>query len=109
MNAKVRKQIKQRSGGQCEVFNEGFLGLVRCEKKATQIHHMLTKARGGEHLDDHTNYHLIHLCTEHHAMADGKEAYDSGMLIHGEVRWDKLLGKPIYTGPDRYLTKWFGE
>lgn len=100
----------KRSLGRCEAFicvNDA--PPYRCPNQATDIHHLLTKARGGDTLDRvGETYHLIHLCRDCHRAADGGEAYEYGMLIQGSVVWDKLLDKPVYTGPDNYLGLKYG-
>lgn len=83
------------------------LGESRCGRDATEIHHMLTRARGGEQLDEFTTYHLIHLCSECHRVAVGSQGYESGMLIDGYVTFDRLTGRLVYTGTDEFLSKYF--
>ena len=69
-----------------------------------EIHHLLTRARGGNILDYvHETYHLIALCNKHHAMSDGADAYMSGLLIDGYVNWDKFRKRPVYNGSDEFL------
>lgn len=108
MDNLLRKQIHKRSGGRCEAV---IIGKVdsRCSQRASQIHHMLTKARGGVILDDAGEiYHLLHLCHTCHSLCDGKDAYDGGVLIDGYVRSNKW-GKPVYYGTDKYLNTKYGE
>lgn len=70
-------------------------------------HHRLTRARGGTILDEvGESYHLIDLCPQHHRMADGADAYESGLLIDGYVT-SGLYG-PVYTGSDPYLLERYG-
>lgn len=109
MDNDIRQFIKARSGGICEAFIVTQMGAFRCGAKATEIHHMLTKGRGGEHLDPFTHYHLLHMCSDDHRASDGGDAYEGGLLIEGSVQWDKLEDRPIYTGPDPFLSKYFGE
>ena len=109
MDDRTRKFVYERSGRLCEAFIEEDGFAYRCDKPANGgIHHMLTKARGGEHLDRFTHYHLIHLCSECHRASDGAEAYEGGLLIEGRVEVDRLTGKPIYVGPDEFLSTYFG-
>ena len=108
MDALLRKRIHARSDGRCEavvcVNNAEF----RCHNPAQEIHHMLTKARGGAVLDNvHETYHLIHLCHNCHAMCDGADAYDGGMLIDGYMTTEQ--GRPFYRGTDEYLQYKYGE
>jgi hypothetical protein len=102
----LRARVRERSQGRCEA--EVFLGGIwlRCTEPATDIHHLLTKARGGRHLDRVMEmYHLMHLCRECHRASDGALAYQGGMLIDGSVTWDKLNERPIYQGTDPYLSR----
>jgi hypothetical protein len=102
----LRAAIAERSGGRCEAEVLVSLAWVRCQNQATDIHHLLTAARGGRNLDRvEETYHLIHLCRECHGASDGASAYQGGMLIDGRVTWDKLRNKPQYQGTDPYLTK----
>jgi hypothetical protein len=106
---KLRALVVARSGGRCEseVFVHGVW--LRCASPASDIHHLLTKARGGRNLDRVFEiYHLMHLCRACHAVCDGAEAYNQGMLIQGNVTWDRLTNRPIYQGPDWFLTQEYG-
>lgn len=106
MTPELRGKIKRRSQGRCEseVFTTGVW--LRCANRATEIHHLLTKARGGRHLDKvGETYHLMHLCRECHMASDGALAYIGGMLIDGSVIWDRLRNRPVYQGTDPYLTR----
>lgn len=106
MRARLRRDIRRRSGGRCEVH----LGHRRCPNRAAHVHHLVTKARGGRHLDAvGETYHLLHVCPSCHRACDGGEAYDGGLLIEGYVIWDKLTELPRYQGPDEYLTVVYGE
>lgn len=104
------REVLSRSNGRCEAWLEFSDGTrERCGAVATDIHHLLTKARGGTSLDKVGEiYHLIHLCRHCHMACDGKDAYEGGMLIQGSVIWDKLHDRPVYTGPDPYLKKKYG-
>lgn len=110
MDLPLRRAVLRRSFGRCEAYVQvGDGHPYRCPHMATDIHHLLTKGRGGENLDKvGETYHLIHLCRECHSTADGGEAYKSGMLLEGRVVWDRFLSKPVYTGPDDYLRKTYG-
>lgn len=106
-----RQTVYARSHGRCEALvtlpqsTGAEPTWVRCFDWATDIHHMLTKARGGDVLDQmHETYHLIHLCRRCHRLSDGADAYAGGILIEGQVSWDPLARRPVYTGPDPYLT-----
>ena len=110
MDIILRRAVLRRSFGRCEAFVQvGDGHPYRCPNPATDIHHLLTKGRGGENLDKvGETYHLIHLCRECHSAADGGDAYIGGMLIDGTVVWDRLWNKPVYTGTDDYLRKRYG-
>ena len=106
----TRGEIYKRSYGRCEAiitvmaWDREYTG--RCRNRATEIHHRLTKARGGDLLDKvGETYHLIHLCPSCHRASDGAQAYLDAMLIEGSVTWDKLYDRPMYVGPDEYLSK----
>jgi hypothetical protein len=111
MNEQLRRKVIKRSRGMCEMmidYGTG-LGAHRCNNVASDIHHMLTKGRGGAALDRvHETYHLLHLCRSCHQASDGAEAYEGGFLIEGSAIWDTLHQRPRYTGPDEYLTKEYG-
>jgi hypothetical protein len=81
-----------------------------CGRDGADLHHKLTRARGGLILDAAgETYHHLYLCREHHQVAhDRAQAFESGLLIHGYV----ITGPsntPQYTGPDAYLTEHYGE
>jgi hypothetical protein len=82
---------------------------VMCGREDAQLHHKLTRARGGLLLDAvHETYHHMYLCAEHHAVAHDAPAFDNGLLIRGSV----VTGPnntPVYTGPDEYLTAHYGS
>jgi hypothetical protein len=94
-------------------FNrEGREGMyVMCGREPADLHHKLTRARGGLILDEAgEDYHLMRLCREHHDMAhDEGTAYDAGLLLRGYVNTDPVFGWPVYTGPDEYLQKKYGQ
>lgn len=102
----LRRKIYARSKGRCEIYVEHGKFRGRCTRPAMEIHHMLTKARGGRVLDKMgETIHLIHLCWEHHRVADGYKAYEAGLLIEGSVVTDKLTGRAVYSGPDPDLRR----
>jgi len=82
---------------------------VCCGKEGAELHHKLTRARGGLILDEAgETYHHLYLCREHHAVAhDQGRAFDSGLLIRGSVVTGPD-GRPVYTGPDEYLSEHYG-
>ena len=108
--AAQRKEVNYRSGGMCEGMVLAGSVWTRCWKKPVEVHHLLTRARGGEILDYHgETYHLIALCKEHHMDADGGDAYYGQLLIDGYVVWDQRRGRPIYQGSDPYLREHYGR
>jgi len=78
---------------------------TRCGRRPTELHHRLTRARGGEILDRAgETYHLINLCHRHHMAAhDFGQAFENGLLIDGSVI-SGPDGRPQYSGSDEYLT-----
>lgn len=78
---------------------------TRCGRNPTELHHRLTRARGGLILDDvGETYHLMHLCRQHHNVAhDQGSAFENGLLLDGYV----ISGPegPIYSGSDEYLSE----
>ena len=101
----TRKELNGRSEGMCEAMVplKGAI-YTRCWRTPIEIHHMLTRARGGNVLDNaKETYHLICLCPEHHRMCDGGEAYMGKLLIDGFVKTEN--GKPVYYGTDDFLSK----
>ena len=107
---KQRREIYDRSDRMCEamVLGSNYIW-TRCWASPIEIHHLLTRARGGNVLDrvDET-YHLIALCRAHHLGADGQAAYDEGLLIEGRVMMN-AKGNPVYQGPDIYLKEKYHE
>ena len=102
--------VRQRSNGQCE----GMIKLpnksiyTRCWRGPIEVHHLLTKARGGRILDSvGEDYHLIGLCPDCHRRADGGDAYMEGLLIDGYVV--TVDGRPVYEGSDEYLRSKYGK
>lgn len=82
---------------------------VCCGKDGAHLHHKLTRARGGLLLDAQgETYHQMYLCAEHHQVAHDQPAFENGLLIAGYVV-SKPDGKPLYTGPDEYLSERYGE
>ena len=82
---------------------------VPCGKEDAELHHKLTRARGGHVLDKAgETYHHIWLCREHHNVAhDQGSAFQNGLLIAGSVITGPN-GTPVYTGPDEYLSERYG-
>lgn len=82
---------------------------VPCGREPADLHHKLTRARGGLILDDAgETMHHMYLCREHHGVAhDEGGAFEAGLLIRGSVV-THADGRPYYTGPDEYLTEMYG-
>lgn len=82
---------------------------TRCGVAPIEIHHRVTRARGGEILDAvGETYHLLALCRAHHSKAhDDDRAFDNGLLLAGSV----IAGTsgPNYSGPDKYLNRKYGS
>ena len=81
---------------------------VPCGKTGAELHHKLTRARGGLILDAvGESYHQIYLCREHHGVAhDQGGAFAKGLLIDGYVTTEH--GRPRYVGSDEYLLSKYG-
>ena len=92
--------------GLCEAVVEVNDKEVRCWNAPTERHHLITRARGGLILDKaEETYHLADLCHAHHMEAhDQGGAFESGLLIAGSVVTGPD-GRPVYTGPDEYLSE----
>lgn len=106
---KQRLLVIRRCDGCCEAEVEVNGTWTRCFRKGVEVHHMLTRARGGDLLDrTGEDYHLAGLCPQHHRAAHsagGREA----LLIDGSVVLDSATGRIIYIGPDEYLAKLYGD
>lgn len=81
---------------------------TRCGRRPVELHHRLTRARGGLILDAvGETYHLIDLCPWHHKIAhDEGQAFENGLLISGYVTSGPH--GPVYSGPDPYLNNLYG-
>lgn len=81
---------------------------TRCFKTPIEVHHRLTRGRGGRVLDAlGETYHLIALCGEHHRMADGAQAYATGLLLDGMMVREG--SSHYYQGSDPYLASRYGR
>ena len=58
----VRAEVRERSGGQCEVVING----ERCNRRATQQHHKKKRSGCGKH----TLENLVDVCFEHHEIIE---------------------------------------
>lgn len=81
---------------------------VPCGRVDAELHHKVTRARGGLLLDKAgETYHHLYLCRHHHTIAHDAPAFENGLLIEGSVV-SGPDGSPVYTGPDEYLTEHYG-
>jgi hypothetical protein len=105
------EEVRKRSNNQCEAFVwvESVERWARCGGRPVEVHHMLTRARGGAVLDAiGETYHLAALCPRCHSASDGAAAYDGRLLIDGYVT--STPQGPVYTGSDEFLShKYSGE
>jgi hypothetical protein len=105
---KQRLKVVQRAAGRCEAeILVVKLGVwTRCFTAPVEVHHMLTRARGGDVLDRVGElYHLLALCLRHHQRAHEPGGYRAGLMIEGYVTIDHATSQAVYAGPDDYLTK----
>lgn len=76
-----------------------------CGKLNPDLHHKLTRARGGGELDKlGETYHHMYLCREHHGYA-----HDSNLGIAGGLLLEGYFMNGVYVGPDEYLSTKYGE
>jgi hypothetical protein len=111
MSSHAYRVARERSDGRCEVMVSTGLIWDRCPHDATDVHHALPRSRGGLLLDlAKESYHLICVCRGHHSLAHGNptKAIYSGLTIEGFVVTDKNTLRPVYTGPDHFLSQRYG-
>jgi hypothetical protein len=80
-----------------------------CGRPDADLHHRLTRARGGLILDaaGETHHHM-YLCREHHGVAhDQGSAFENGLLLDGYVTSGPE--GPVYVGSDPYLSERYGQ
>ena len=109
---KQRQHILARSGRRCEAeIHVGKLDVwTRCFASPVEVHHALTRARGGDVLDRAgETMHLLALCLRHHRKAHEPGGYQAGLMIEGYVTIDHATNRPVYSGPDAYLREAYGE
>lgn len=109
------EQVHERSGSRCEAMvrlpvpqphNPGRVVWTRCFRAPVEVHHALTRSRGGLILDDHGECaHLLALCRMHHRMAHGPGGHDMGLMINGYVTTG-ADGVPVYQGQDERLRRY---
>lgn len=99
--------VVARSGGHCEAMIALPRTWTRCGRYGIEVHHALTRARGGVLLDElGETQHLIALCRAHHKYAHEEGHSPSGLMIDGSVYRDGA--RLIYVGPDPYLSATYG-
>lgn len=99
------EQVKQRSGDRCEAMvKAGGTAFTRCWSRPVEVHHMLTRSRGGKILDAAgETAHLIALCPQHHRMAHA--GGETGLMIDGYISTGQD-GRPVYQGSDPRLARY---
>lgn len=109
MDDKLRRTVMREAGCACEAMVQNERGMwTRCWNSPVDVHHLLTKARGGAILDDVGEmHHLMCVCRYHHMMCEGTDAYMNGLLIDGYVKTEN--GKPVYYGTDAVLKGKYGN
>jgi hypothetical protein len=94
------EKVRKRSGGNCEAmitFNSAG-PWMRCWGGPVEVHHVLPRSRGGKILDEAgEDYHLMAMCARCH-----HRAHEGELMIEGYVITEN--GRPVYTGPDHYLS-----
>lgn len=99
--------VHHRSRGRCEAMvyvgghaeiDEWASTYGRCFRYPVEVHHMLTRSRGGLLLDDvGETMHLLALCPQHHRVAHSPGGHESGLMINGYVL-PGSDGRPVYAG-----------
>lgn len=101
--------VVYRCSNRCEAEVKVMGVWTRCFRLGVQVHHMLTRSRGGDLLDRAgEDYHLAGLCWKCHGAAHAAGGTDSGMLIDGYVLLDGN-GGAVYRGSDKYLLATYVE
>jgi hypothetical protein len=76
---------------------------TRCFRSPVEVHHMLTRARGGLILDAMGEIaHLIALCPQHHKVAHSAGGHEAGLMMNGYVT-TAADGSVVYDGSDPRL------
>jgi hypothetical protein len=106
----IQDRVRARAHNHCEALVRVRGVFTRCGSYAPDVHHALTKSRGGDVLDSLGElYHLVALCRSHHTWVHlhPDQATDSGLYILGQVWVDG--GRVVYQGPDSYLSGRYGR
>lgn len=102
--------VVARADAHCEVMAP-VRGLhTRCGLPTTEVHHKLTRSRGGDVLDTVAEtYHLICICRSHHHWVHTHPglATQTGLYLLGQA-WLEI-GQVVYRGPDEFLTRRYGS
>lgn len=103
----TRDLVVARSTGRCEamvrIHRHGRDLYARCFRAPIEVHHMLTRSRGGLILDEEGEIlHLIALCPKHHKVAHSPGGHEAGLMIDGYVTTG-TDGRPVYQGSHRRL------
>lgn len=81
---------------------------TRCFRAGIEVHHLLTRARGGDLLDRAgETYHLVGLCHWCHRKAHQAGGRAAELLLDGYVTME--IGRLVYVGPDNYLSEKYGR
>lgn len=104
-----RDRVIVRSHGLCEALvNIKHQVWTRCFKNPVEVHHMLTRSRGGLILDElNETHHLIALCPDHHRVAHAPGGHAAGLMIDGYMVRDGA--HHYYEGSDSYLRARYGR
>lgn len=79
---KVRAEVRERSGGWCELDHDG------CTGKAVHMHHRQLRRP-----DNHYAANLLHVCHRaHHDAHHLTDRYDLGWMVHS---WDDPARVPV--------------
>lgn len=105
----TRMLVVARSHGRCEAMvrmplTSTRVVYTRCFRKPIEVHHMLTRARGGKILDGTgETAHLIALCSQHHKVAHSAGGHQAGLMMDGYITTGPD-GGVVYQGSDPRLS-----
>lgn len=102
----VHDRVVARAQAHCEVMAPVRDRHTRCGLPTTEVHHRLTRSRGGNALDAvGETYHLICICRSHHNWVHQNigQATQTGLYLLGQA-WLAGDGQAVYRGPDPYLS-----
>jgi hypothetical protein len=105
----VVRKVRMRAERRCEAMIRRGRVWERCTAEGTDVHHMLSRSRGGLLLDEaRETYHLVCVCREHHRYAHAHPQSPGGLTLPGYVR-SGPDGRPVYVGPDEFLKGRYGR